>query len=127
MDGILTDPLAFDKDPWFLCVGNGVVDLRSGELSEHDPGYPMLKQTDVDYHHPEASQPSLDEEMTAMSTRWSTIVGLTRGLWAERPESCDPKNALFFGVQETECAEVFRQTGSPDGGVLNDKTLLQLP
>ena len=45
MDGILTDPLAFDKDPWFLCVGNGVVDLRSGELSEHDPGYPMLKQT----------------------------------------------------------------------------------
>lgn len=49
MDEILTDPLAFDEDPWLLCVGNGVVDLRTGELLEHDPEYLMLRKTRVNY------------------------------------------------------------------------------
>lgn len=49
MDGIHTDPLDFDEDPWMLCVGNGVVDLRTGELHPHDPDYMMLRRTTVDY------------------------------------------------------------------------------
>lgn len=49
MEDILTDPLAFDEDPWLLCAGNGVVDLRSGELLDHDPDLLMLRRTPVNY------------------------------------------------------------------------------
>lgn len=28
----------FDRDPWLLNVQNGILDLRTGELSPHDPG-----------------------------------------------------------------------------------------
>ncbi len=49
MDEILTDPLAFDEDPWLLCAGNGVIDLRTGDLLDHDPELLMLRKTHVRY------------------------------------------------------------------------------
>ena len=49
IDGILTEPTAFDTDPWLLNARNGVVDLRTGELKPHDPDFMMMKVTAVDY------------------------------------------------------------------------------
>ena len=39
----------FDGDPDLLCVRNGVVDLRTGELMPHDPKYLMMKRSGVNY------------------------------------------------------------------------------
>lgn len=39
----------FDPDPDLLNCPNGVVDLRTGELTEHDPAYRMTKVCGADY------------------------------------------------------------------------------
>lgn len=67
LDDVLTSVLDFDEDPWLLCAGNGVVDLRTGELHPHDPDLLMTRGTTVDYvsgaAHPdwEATVACLDE------------------------------------------------------------------
>lgn len=38
-----------DADPWLLNCRNGVVDLRTGELLEHDPSMLLTRQTDAAY------------------------------------------------------------------------------
>lgn len=45
----LADALAFDTHPDLLNVGNGVVDLRTGQLGPHDPELRLTKITPVDY------------------------------------------------------------------------------
>lgn len=48
--GLLEKPSdAFDTRPELLSVGNGVVDLRTGELMPHDPELLITKTTTVDY------------------------------------------------------------------------------
>lgn len=77
MDGVLTDPLDFDEDPWLLCAGNGVVDLRTGELHPHDPDLLMLRRTKVDYL-PGATHPDWDQALRAFpdtdTAAWAQIV-----------------------------------------------------
>lgn len=77
MDGILTAPLDFDEDPWLLCAGNGVVDLRTGELHPHDPDLLMIRQTEVDYIAG-ATHPDWDKALEALpddATRaWAQVV-----------------------------------------------------
>lgn len=43
------DASDFDKDPDLLNCPNGVVDLRTGELTEHDAAYQMTKVCGVEY------------------------------------------------------------------------------
>ena len=38
-----------DSNPYLRCVGNGVLDLRTGQLSPYDPNYLMSKRIDVLY------------------------------------------------------------------------------
>jgi len=40
--------ITVDK-PWVLCVENGLIDLKTGKLSPHDPNYVTTKKIDVDY------------------------------------------------------------------------------
>lgn len=47
---VLRDIKEFDSHPDLLNVGNGVVDLRTGELSEHDPKLMLTQNTRVDYY-----------------------------------------------------------------------------
>ncbi len=44
----------WDSDLWALNVNNGIIDLRTGELTEHDPERLLTKLAPVDYN-PEAS------------------------------------------------------------------------
>ena len=61
--GILeTEPDAFDRHPDLLNVGNGVIDLPTGELRPHDPGLLLTRVTEVDY------------DPDAHSADWSTAL-----------------------------------------------------
>ncbi len=46
---IVRVPEDFDKYPWLLNARNGVLDLRTGRLREHEPSDMMTKLVDVDY------------------------------------------------------------------------------
>jgi P4 family phage/plasmid primase-like protien len=43
---------ARQEDGKFLCVGNGVVDFKTGELYDHDPEYRFVRGLDVDFPTP---------------------------------------------------------------------------
>ena len=57
IDGVATPPNAFDRHPHLLNCGNGVVDLRTGALTAHDPALLITKMTPVNYvqnaNHPD--------------------------------------------------------------------------
>lgn len=43
------DENKFDSNPYLRCVANGVLDLRTGQLSPYDPSLLMSKRIDVSY------------------------------------------------------------------------------
>lgn len=53
-------PGELDSDPYLLCVHNGVVDLKTGELLPHDPQYLMTKMAPAHYR-PNAVHPMWEE------------------------------------------------------------------
>lgn len=59
IDGIAAAPEDFDRDPDVLNVGNGVVDLRTGELHPHDPAQRITKLAPADLvpnaYHPDVA------------------------------------------------------------------------
>lgn len=59
-EGILTDASAFDNDIWYLNCANGFVDLRTGELKEHNPKLMSTRITNISYD-PEATCPMWKE------------------------------------------------------------------
>lgn len=54
--GINVSQSDFDTHAWMLNVGNGVLDLRSGDLLPHDPKYMFTQLAAVDYE-PQATSP----------------------------------------------------------------------
>lgn len=48
-EGIATHADIFDDHPWLLNCANGVLDLKSGVLREHDPRLMMTRLVPVDY------------------------------------------------------------------------------
>lgn len=59
------NPAEFDNHPDLLNVGNGVVDLRTGELLPHDPAYRFTKITTVNYR-PGATHEDWFKALTAL-------------------------------------------------------------
>jgi len=53
------EPEMLDSDPWLLNVANGTLDLRTGELSEHDPADLITKLAPVEYD-PNAKAPRFE-------------------------------------------------------------------
>jgi D5 N terminal like len=62
---ILTDPANLDAHPDLLNVGNGVVDLRTGLLSDHDPDLLLSLHTPVAYRS-DATHPDWDAALAAI-------------------------------------------------------------
>ena len=61
------DENEFDSDPYLRCVANGVLDLRTGQLSPYDPSLLMSKRIDVEYKPDAAdSSPLLRQVLSAM-------------------------------------------------------------
>ena len=55
----------FDADPDILVTGSGVVDLRTGEVSEHSPERLVTRRTEVTYR-PGATHPAWDRALEAI-------------------------------------------------------------
>lgn len=53
-------PNAFDADPWILNTQSGIVDLKTGELLEHDPRYLCTKITRAEFKDNEGLELWLD-------------------------------------------------------------------
>jgi putative DNA primase/helicase len=50
LEGVaIGDPKRFDADEWLLNVGNGTIDLRSGNLRPHDPADLVTKLVPIEY------------------------------------------------------------------------------
>jgi P4 family phage/plasmid primase-like protien len=62
---VTTEPEKFDAHPDLLNCGNGVVDLRTGELGPHDPEFMLTKVTMVDYV-PDACHPDWQKSLEAL-------------------------------------------------------------
>lgn len=72
---MLSTPVsAFNKDLDLLCVPNGVVNLRTGELMPHSSKYRMTRQTKAEYK-PGATHEAWDKALEAF--------GLTEGEWSQ--------------------------------------------
>jgi putative DNA primase/helicase len=62
---VRAEAAAFDADPDLLVVGNGVVDLRTGEIHGHDPIRRVRKHTPVNYR-PQARHADWEAALTAL-------------------------------------------------------------
>lgn len=58
--GIAARPEEFDQHPDLIVCTNGVVDLRTGQLGDHDPELLITKMTEVDFD-PYAGHPDVDQ------------------------------------------------------------------
>lgn len=89
MQGILFEDLAdFDADPDLLNCMNGVVDLRTGKLLEHDPGLRMTKCAGAPYL-PDATDDRWWKALEALPAdvlEWFQI-RMGQALTGRRPES----------------------------------------
>lgn len=56
LPGVAADVNDFDRHPHLLACRNGVVNLRTGELSNHDPSLLLTRRVDLDYR-PAATAP----------------------------------------------------------------------
>ncbi len=96
LDGVLTSVLDFDEDPWLLCAGNGVVDLRTGELHQHDPDLLMTRGTTVDYV-PGATHPDWDAALTCLDDEPRAWVQKVLGSGAIGKPPATDISVLFHG------------------------------
>lgn len=49
LPGIRTAADALDRDPWLLCCPNGTLDLRTGQLHEHDRAHLITRMTNASF------------------------------------------------------------------------------
>lgn len=77
------------KDGYYLCVGNGVVDLETGELHDHDPSYKFTRGLEWDYHpaaaDPEPVKEFLDDITKRPEDRDTLLDHLAHGLMPGHP------------------------------------------
>ena len=68
----------FDSNPHLRCVANGVLDLRTGQLSHYDPDLLMSKRIDVSYKPNAAdNSPLLRQVLSAMpedAINWAQVM-----------------------------------------------------
>jgi len=103
---------ARDRDDPLVCVGNGVVNLRTGELKDHSPEYRFIRGLDVD-HNPAAADPSkilefLDDVTEREADRDTLLDHLAHGLMPGHPYRAFVVCYGPGGNGKTQVSELFR-------------------
>jgi putative DNA primase/helicase len=80
---------ARSREGYYLCVGNGVVDLGTGELHDHDPAYKFTRGLEWDYEpataDPEPVREFLDDITKRTADRDTLLDHLAHGLMPGHP------------------------------------------
>lgn len=98
-------------DQPLLCVGNGVVNLATGELSDHGPEYLFIRGLEWDYD-PDADQSAIRDffsDITKREADWQTIVDhLAHGLMPGHPYRAFVMTYGPGGNGKTQLGELIR-------------------
>ena len=101
---------ASESDP-LLCVANGVVNLATGELKEHDPDYNFIRGLDWEYD-PDADTSQIVEFLSSITERtedWQTLVDhLAHGLMPGHPYRAFVMTYGPGGNGKTQLGELLR-------------------
>jgi len=101
---------ADESDP-LLCVANGVVNLRTGELLDHDPDYNFIRGLEWEYD-PDADSSRIVEFLESITERdadWKTLVDhLAHGLMPGHPYRAFVMTYGPGGNGKTQLGELLR-------------------
>lgn len=88
---VATDPGAFDLKPNLLNVGNGVVDLSTGQLMRHDRNLLLTKWTPTHYV-PGATHPDWDKVLTSLTPE---VMGWLQAKFGQAATGYTPKDDVL--------------------------------
>jgi putative DNA primase/helicase len=111
-NGITSSQLdAADADDPLVCVGDGVVNMRTGELRDHDPEYKFTRGIEWDFQ-PEADSEAVRDFLSDITEReadWKTIVDhLAHGLMPGHPYRAFVMTYGPGGNGKTQLGELLR-------------------
>ncbi len=78
LPGVTVRATEFDRDPWLLNCANGTLDLRTGELHQHDPDNHLMKCSPIAYVPGAACPLWMDFLYTAMQGNHALVTFLQR-------------------------------------------------
>jgi putative DNA primase/helicase len=94
-------PEGLNLDPWLLNVRNGMLDLRTGKLCEHDRNALITKLAPVDYD-PEATHPAWERVLERLTPELREYLQLAYGATLTGDTSGD---VLFFILGDTKAGK----------------------
>lgn len=92
---VAVEPDEFDSDPWSLTVANGVVDLRTGTLHEHDRARLVTKLSPITFD-PAATCPTWDRFLLAVADGREDLVSFLQRAVGYSLSGSTREHVLFF-------------------------------
>lgn len=93
--GMTVEHGALDGDPWLFNVANGTLDLRTGDLLEHDPARLQTKVSAIDYD-PDATCPTWERFLARVTGGDATLTSFLQRAVGYSLTGLVDEQVLFF-------------------------------